>query len=314
MLLPTRSEAVEAPFDAATVDLCERRPDVLVMTADLGPYVDLFRLPVERPRQFLDVGMAEQNLMAVGAGIAKAGWVPVATTFAVYASRRAFDQMVICMGTGPRTCVVVGFTPGITSPARIHHQSIEDLAMLRAVPHATVVDPMDATEFVAALQASIDRPGLVYLRGHRGRVPRLLDPATYRFAFGRTHVLREGAGLGLIATGHASQWALEVSDLLAAQGVPHGLLHVPCLKPVDEDAILAFCEGRPRVFTLENHRIVGGLGGLVAEILAGQGRGPALTRFGVPDRWAPGGSLGHIRRELGLDAPTLLRRIEEAMR
>ena len=117
-MLLDKWSVVDAPFDAASMSLCEKRPDVIVMTADLQPYVDIYRLPVERPKQFLDVGMAEQNLMSVGAGLSKAGFIPVATTFACYASRRAFDQMVICMGTGPNTCVVIGFTPGITSPAR----------------------------------------------------------------------------------------------------------------------------------------------------------------------------------------------------
>jgi len=311
MLLSSRREMVEAPFDDATFDICSRRPEVVVMSADLSPYTDVFQVPKKLPKQFLDVGMAEQNLMSVGAGMAKAGFIPVATTFAVYASRRAYDQMVICMGTGPNTCIVVGFTPGITSPARINHQSIEDLAILRTVPNATVIDPMDATEFTAALHAALDIPGLVYMRGHRGTVARLLDPGKYKFTLGKTHELRRGSQLGLIATGHGTQWALEASSLLEKDGVDHSLLHVPTIKPTNEEEILSFCRRHRRVFTIENHSVVGGLGGLVAEVLATQGAGPPLTRFGVPDKWAPGGSLDYIRRELQLDAAALVRRIKE---
>lgn len=311
MLLPADEPGVVAPFDDVTIELCKSNPNVMIMTADLQPYVDIFRVPKERPRQFLDVGMAEQNLLSIGAGISKAGFIPIATTFACYASRRAFDQMVICMGTGPRTCVVIGFTPGITSPARIHHQSTEDLAMTRAVPHATVIDPVDATEFTQAVRASVTQPGLVYMRGLRGTVARLLDPAKYVFEIGRTYRLKDGGGPGIVATGAGTEWALEASRLLERAGIDHGLLHVPTLKPARHDEIWRFCQGRGRVFTLENHNIVGGLGGLVAEIMADHGGGPRLTRLGVPDHWAPGGSLAYIRKSLGLDAESLARQIKE---
>lgn len=312
MLLPADQPGVVAPFDDVTIELCKSNPDVMIMTADLQPYVDIFRVPKERPKQFLDVGMAEQNLLSIGAGISKAGFIPIATTFACYASRRAFDQMVICMGTGPRTCVVIGFTPGITSPARIHHQSTEDLAMTRAVPHATVIDPVDATEFTQAVRASVTQPGLVYMRGLRGTVARLLDPDRYVFEIGKTYRLRDGGGPGIVATGAGTEWAVEASRLLERAGIDHALLHVPTLKPARHEEIWRFCEGRSRVFTIENHNIVGGLGGLVAEIMADHGGGPRLTRLGVPDRWAPGGSLDYIRKSLGLDAESLAWQIKEA--
>ncbi|MFV0473461.1 MAG: transketolase family protein [Pikeienuella sp.] len=294
------------------MEIAERHPDVIFMTADLQPYVDLHRMPVERPKQFLDVGMAEQNLLSIGAGLSKAGFIPVATTFACYASRRAFDQMVICMGTGPRTCVVIGFTPGIVNPARIHHQATEDLAMTRAVPNATVIDPADAVEFMQAVSVAVTQPGLVYLRGHRGVAPQIFDPETYRYELGKTYVLKEGKGPGVIATGSATQWALEASDLLARAGVEHGVLHAPTLKPVREDEIWEFCRGRKQVFSLENHQITGGLGSLVAEVLAGREGGPKLTRLGVPNQWAPGGTLSYIRGQLALDAESLAKRFQAA--
>lgn len=312
MLLSQGASTMTAPFDSVSMEICERRPDAIFMTADLQPYVDLHRVPVEKPKQFLDVGMAEQNLFSVGAGLSKAGFVPVATTFACYASRRAFDQMVICMGTGPRTCVAIGFTPGIVNPARIHHQATEDLAMTRAVPNATVIDPADAVEFQQAVSAAVDRPGLVYMRGHRGEVPHLFDAAKYRFEIGKTYLLKQGGGPGIVATGSATQWALEASELLAQAGVEHGLLHVPTLKPARTEEIWEFCRGRNSVFTLENHQITGGLGSLVAEVLAEHAEGPQLTRLGVPNRWAPGGTLAYIRAQLSLDAESLAKRFRDA--
>ena len=228
--------------------------------------------------------------------------------------------MMICMGTGSGpgtnretgpTNIAVGFTPGIANPARIHHQAAEDLGMVRAIPNATVIDPMDPTDFRAAVNAAVDLPGLIYIRGHRGDTPRLLDPEKFTFELGKTYRLKEGKGIGIIATGHGTQWALEASRLLENQGVDHSLLHVPTLKPVREHEVAAFAFAHTQIVTGENHQIVPGLGSLVAEIVSDIGRGPRITRMGLPNRWAPGGTLSHIRQALGLDAETMARRIAE---
>jgi transketolase len=284
-----------------------------MMSADLSKYTQLHRVKRELPDQHLEVGMAEQNLLSVAAGVSKAGFTPVATTFACYATRRAYDQMLVCMGTSPLTNVVVGFTPGIANPARIHHQAAEDLGMIRAIPNATVIDPMDVTDFEQALNVAVDRPGLVYMRGHRGLTPRLLDPDDYQFEIGNVYPLRTAnhaaSGVGVIATGHATQWALEASVILDQKNVDHSVLHVPTIKPVNEEALADFCFAHDQIVTIENHNIVTGLGGLVAEVVGDRGRGPRITRLGIPDQWAPGGTLGYIREQLELDADQLAQRI-----
>ena len=206
-----------APFDAISFDLCTRRDDVVILSADLSKYCQVVRVKSELPRQHLDVGMAEQNLLSVAAGVAKGGLIPVATCFACYITRRAYDQMMICMGTGPRTSIAVGFTPGIANPARIHHQAAEDLGMVRAIPNAHVFDPADPTDFRGAVEAAVNLPGLTYIRGHRGDTPRILDPDAFSFEVGRTYVLKQGRGIGIIASGHGTQWALEASEILEEQ-------------------------------------------------------------------------------------------------
>lgn len=310
MLLSKEPTIDKAPFDHISFDLCSRRKDVMLMSADLSKYTQIIRVKNELPDQHLDVGMAEQNLISVAAGVAKAGYVPIATTFACYATRRAYDQMMICMGTGLHTSVVVGFTPGIANPARIHHQAAEDLGMIRAIPNATVIDPMDVTDFKQALDIAVDTPGLVYLRGHRGDTPVLLDDRTFRFKLGKTYPLHTGTGVGIIATGHGTQWALEASKLLQERGVDHSLLHVPTIKPVNEAEIADYCFAHDQIVTIENHNIVTGLGSLVSEIVSDIGRGPRITRLGIPDVWAPGGTLPYIRSQLALDAPALAKKIE----
>ena len=312
MLLDGPAIIEPAPFDDISFDLCKRRKDVVIMSADLSKYCQIIKVKQQLPDQHLDVGMAEQNLISVAAGVAKAGYVPIATTFACYATRRAYDQMMICMGTGPLTSIVVGFTPGIANPARIHHQAAEDLGMIRAIPDTTVIDPVDATEFQQALDIAVDTPGLVYVRGHRGNTPRLLDDKQYKFELGKTYQLVKGQNIGIIATGHATQWALEASAILTEKNVSHSLLHVPTIKPVNEQEIADFCFAHNTVVTVENHQIVTGLGSLVSEIVSDIGGGPKITRIGIPNQWAPGGTLAHIRSELGLDAKTLAARIEGA--
>jgi len=293
------------------------------MSADLSKYCQVVRVKNELPRQHLDVGMAEQNLLSVAAGVAKGGFVPIATCFACYITRRAYDQMMICMGTGSGpgtnqetgpTNIAIGFTPGISNPARIHHQAAEDLGMVRAIPNATVIDPVDPTDFRAAVEAAVDLPGLTYIRGHRGNTPRILDPDRFTFELGKTYRLRDGSGIGIVATGHGTQWALEASALLEAQGIDHSILHVPTIKPVREAEIAEFAFAHNQVVTIENHQIVTGLGSLVAEIVSDSGGGPRITRMGLPNTWAPGGTIGHIRQCLGLDAETLARRIAEVAR
>jgi len=184
--------------------------------------------------------------------------------------------------------------------------------MTRTVPNSTVIDPVDAVEFTQAVSEAIKQPGLVYMRGHRGVVPQIFDPAAYKFEVGKTYMLKEGKGVGIVSTGSATQWALETSELLTKAGVDHAVLHAPTLKPVREQEIRDFCKGRPHIFTLENHQITGGLGSLVAEILAAEKNSPQLTRLGVPDRWAPGGTLAYIRGQLGLDSETLANKIRAA--
>ncbi|MEP1206138.1 MAG: transketolase C-terminal domain-containing protein [Rhizobiaceae bacterium] len=313
LLAKDERQNVPSAFDEVSFDLCSRRKDVLMMSADLSQYCDLFRVTKELPDQYVEVGMAEQNLVGVAAGLAKVGFVPVATTFGSYASRRCFDQMLICMGTSKNTGIVMGFTPGIASPAPIHHQGTEDLGMVRAIPHATVIDPMDVTDMTQALEVACDTPGLVYMRGHRGKTPRMLDPNEFKFELGKTYPLCTGSGVGVISCGHATQWAVEASDILQDRGVDHSLLHVPTIKPVNEQEITDYCFAHDQILTVENHQISTGLGGLVTEIVAKVGRGPRITRIGVPDSWAPGGSINHIRHHFGLDAETLAKRIEEVM-
>lgn len=305
---------VDAPFSDALLDLAAVRPDVVVLAADLSKYTDVLPFATKYPERFCQLGMAEQNLMGVAGGMAKTGLVPIATTYCVFATRRSFEQVAMALATGGTRSVVVAFLPGITTPFRATHQGTDDLALMRAVPGMTVLDPMDATEMAAGLWAAVEHAGPVYLRGLRGQVDQLLDPAGYRFTIGVTHLLRDGSDVGIIGTGLGTAWAVEAVDELNTAGIRAALLHVPTVKPLDAAEVVRFASRFPAVLTVENHSTVGGLGSAVAEVLAETGSGTRLRRLGVPDRWAPAGSLQHIRAALGLDRAGIAASVREVTR
>ena len=292
----------QAPFAEALVALGARRPEVVVLSADLGKYTDVMPFAEAYPERFFQVGMAEANMMGVAGGLAKTGFLPFAVTYGVFATRRAYDQVAMALATGPSRGVVVAFLPGIATPFRATHQAIDDLAMMRALPGMTVIDPADATELSAAINAAAEHDGPVYLRGLRGLVAELFAREGFRLRIGEARRVRAGRDVALVATGLGTQWALEAIGVLEERGVSASLLHVPTLKPLDGDAVASFCNDFREVTTVENHSVVGGLAGAVAEALAARGVVTLLRALGVPDRWAPAGSLDYIQSQLGLDA------------
>jgi transketolase len=302
----------EAPFGAALVELGAAHPELVVLSADLSKYTDVMPFAQAYPERFIQVGMAEQNMMGIAGGLAKTGLLPIAVTYGVFATRRAYDQVSMALATGPTRGIVVAFLPGITTPFRATHQAIDDVALMRAVPGMTVIDPADATELAAALRAAVAHDGPVYIRGQRGSVVQLFDPDGFEFAIGEPRVIRDGADVALAATGLGTQWSLEAADVLAQRGVAAAVLHAPTLKPLDGDAIAAFCSRFSFVTTVENHSTVGGLADAISAALTERGVSTRIVRLGVPDRWADAGSLPYIRAQLGLDADSIASAAEQA--
>lgn len=283
---------VEAPFAAALERLANVRDDLVVVTADLSKWTDVLPFARAHPERFVQVGMAEQNLMGVAAGLAKTGMLPVAVTFGVFATRRAYDQIAMSLATRPCRAIVAGFLPGLDSRFRGTHQAIDDLAIVRSLPGITVIDPGDAVELDEAVVAAADHDGLTYIRCSRGRAEALFGRAP--FEIGPARVLAEGEGTGVITTGAATRWVAEVRP----EGVAH--LHVPTLKPFPDEEVAAFARGRPRVVSVENHLLHGGLGVSVAAGLAARGIGVPLVMRGIDDRWGEYGTPEFSRSKLGL--------------
>jgi len=291
---------VDAPFGHALAALGRERPDIVGLTADLGKYTDILPFRDAFPDRFFNVGMAEQNLIAVAAGLARTGRTPFATTYGVFATRRAFDFVAMACAHSNLSVKIIAGLPGLTTGYGGTHQAIEDLALMRMIPGLTIIDPCDATEIAAATRAIAGHPGPVYMRLLRGKVPAVFDPATYRFEIGKAQHLRTGDDIGIISTGFMTERALDAAAALEAKGIGVAVLHVPTIKPFDAQAVIAFAGSVGQLVTAENHVVVGGLGSLVAETLFEAGMVKKLTRIGLPDRYIELGSVSTLQDTYGL--------------
>lgn len=301
----TGRPSVHAPLGVALRALGQARPDVVGLTADLAKYTDILPFAEAFPERFFNVGMAEQNMIAMAAGLAKTGLVPYCTTYGVFATRRAYDFVAIACAHSRLKVRIFAGLPGLTTSYGGTHQAIEDLALMRAVPGLTVIDPCDATELQQIVPAIVDVEGPVYVRLVRGTVPVVLDPARYRFEVGKARLLRRGRDVGLVSTGFMTDRAMQVAERLAGQSVDAAVLHVPTLKPFDAEAVVQLAHGVDRLVTIENHVTTGGLGSAVAETLVEHRVPRPLTRLGLPDQWLECGSVASLQDKYGLTVDRL---------
>jgi transketolase len=298
--------SIAAPFGQALVEIANADRRIVGLSADLARYTDIQPFAEEFPSRFFNVGMSEQNLIAVAAGLAKTGWIPFATTYAVFASRRAYDFIAIACAHSHANVKIIAGLPGLTTGYGGTHQGIDDLALMCAVPGLVVIDPCDATEIMQATRAAAAYDGPVYMRLLRGNVPKVLDDASYTFRLGVAAELAAGADIGIVSTGLMTERALDAATALAAEGIAVGVLHVPCLKPLDKDAICRFAHKVKRLVTAENHIVTGGLGTMVVDTLYAAGICLPLRKVGIPDQFVECGSLPYLQEKYGLSTARLI--------
>jgi transketolase len=258
------------------------------------------------------MGIAEQNMMGVAAGLAAMGYIPFATTFAVFAAKRALDQIRILIAQpGLPVKVAVGYTGLLTGRTGKTHQVVEDVTIMRAMPHMVVIDPTDEVEMRQAVRAAVEHPGPVYLRVYRESTRTVFDDS-YRFRLGAAQTLRLGDDVALVSSGPESGRVLDAAALLAVRGIEARVVHVPTIKPFDEAAIVAAAAATNLVISVEEHSILGGLGGAVAEVLS-EHRPTRLHRIGLRDVYGESGSDADLLEKYGLSAARVADQVWEFM-
>lgn len=285
-------------FGETLVELGKNDSRIIVLDADLNTSTrtDIFKEAL--PGQFIQLGIAEQNMFGWAAGLATFGFVPFPTTFAVFATKRACDQVSISIAYPKLNVKIPGCYCGIsTGKSGATHQSVEDLAIMRSMPNMRVLDAADGIELKQMMKAMVEYEGPVYFRVLRPAVPDIFGQ-DYKFNW-KPVLLREGKDVAIIATGFMTHRSLWAADILAREGIKAAVLHVPCLKPLDPELVVKVAEQCRAVVTAENHSIIGGLGGAIAELLAEEFPVP-VKRVGVRDYFVETGEDDDILRKYGM--------------
>jgi transketolase len=299
-----------APFGYALASLAKTRPEIVGLSADLAKYTDLHIFAQAWPDRFYQMGMAEQLLMGAAAGMAREGFMPFATTYAVFASRRAYDFICMAIAEECLNVKIACALPGLTTGYGPSHQATEDLAIFRGLPNMTIIDPCDAVEIEQAVPAIATHQGPVYMRLLRGKVPVILDKYDYTFEIGKAKRLVDGGDLLFISSGFMTMRTLEAAEQLRMKGTEAAVLHVGTIKPLDGETILreAMRPGRA-VVVAENHTVVGGLGEAVARLLVLNGFTGRFRHIGLPDEFLDAGALPTLHDRYGLSTSRIVENI-----
>lgn len=298
--------ATRAAYGHALKTEVYKNPNVVVLEADLGNATKSNAFKEVAPERYFNMGISEQDLIGTAAGFAAAGKIPLASTFAVFATGRAFEQVrnsVCYPKLNVKICAThAGLTVGADGGS---HQAIEDISLMRTLPNMTVINPADAKEAEAAVLAAIDYQGPVYIRLGRAETKDIHDDS-YHFEWGKAEVLRQGSDVSIFATGIMTAKALDAAETLAKQGIQAEVINVHTIKPLDEETVIASAKKTGKVVTAEEHSIIGGLGSAVAEVLARQC--PTKQAFvGVQDSFGESGSPDDLLKKYGLTAEVIVK-------
>lgn len=286
--------------------------NVVVLDADLSKSTKTADFAKEYPQRFFNMGIAEANLMGVAAGMAAAGKIPFASTFAVFATGRAFEQIRNSIAYPKLNVKIAATHAGITvGEDGGSHQAIEDIALMRAVPNMTVIVPADGIETALAVKAAAKYEGPVYLRLGRPKVPVLYDEA-YDFTIGKGVTLREGKDAAVIATGIMVGKALEAAELLAKEGIFLRVINIHTIKPIDREIILKAAVETGAIVTAEEHSIIGGLGSAVCEVCSENAPVP-VQRIGIEDVFGESGAPDELMEKFGLTPQAIVERVKRVI-
>ena len=294
--------ATRDSYGNALVELGKEHDNLVVLDADLAAATKTVTFKKAFPERHIDCGIAESNMAGIAAGMSSSGYVPFMSSFAMFAAGRAFEQVRNSIGY-PHLNVKIGATHAGISVGEdgATHQCNEDLALMREIPGMVVINPCDDVEARAAVKAAYDYVGPVYMRFGRLALPVINDEETYKFEIGKGITLREGKDVTIIATGLCVSESLKAADILKEQGIDAMVINIHTIKPIDEELVIKGAKATGRVFTVEEHSIIGGLGSAVAEVLS-EKCPTKLTRIGVNDTFGESGPAKELIKKYKLDA------------
>jgi transketolase len=296
----TAGNFVDRPFGHALRELGELYPQMVVVDADLQRATETDLFQNRFPDRYIDVGIAEANMVGVSAGLALSGKLALCSTFATFITQRVCDQVAVSVAYCRANVILAGVEAGLASGRNgASHQAVLDLAIMRSMPRMRVFVPCDATETRGILAYLMEHPGPAYVRAPRGKTVVLLDPEQYHFEAGRSTQLREGSDVTIIASGIMVERALNAAELLAKQGIAARVINMSSIKPLDEEAILAAAADTGCIVTAENHSVLGGLGSAVAEVVTSNFPVPVM-RIGIRDTFGEVGSPEWLVEKFGL--------------
>ena len=302
--------ATRDSYGNALVELGQAHDDVVVLDADLAAATKTATFKKAFPERHIDCGIAEANMMGIAAGLSTCGKVPYASTFAMFAAGRAFEQVRNSIGY-PHLNVKIGATHAGISVGEdgASHQCNEDIALMRTIPGMTIINPADDIEAKAAVMAAYEIDGPVYMRFGRLAVPVINDNPDYKFEVGKGVLLKDGSDITILATGLEVGESLAAAEKLEAEGVSVRVINIHTIKPIDKDIVIKASKETKKLFTVEEHSIIGGLGSAVAEVLAEESPSP-LYRIGVRDTFGESGPAVELLHKYKLDAEGIYEQIK----
>lgn len=305
--------ATRDAYGKALVELGGINDKIVVLDADLAAATKTGMFKKAYPDRFFDSGIAESNMMGVAAGLATTGYTVFASTFAMFAAGRAYEQVRNSIAY-PHLNVKIGATHAGISVGEdgASHQCCEDIALMRVIPGMVIINPADDIEARAAVFAAAEYEGPVYMRFGRLAVPRIFDES-YKFELGKAVTLREGSDVTIIATGLMVNEAIEAAKALADEGISAEVINIHTIKPLDKEAVIRSAAKTGAVVTAEEHSIIGGLGGAVAEALCESGKPVPVVRLGVNDVFGRSGPAVELLHIYGLDAQNIVARAKQAI-
>jgi len=305
--------ATRDSYGNALKALGEKAENLVVLDADLAGATKTGVFMKAFPERHIDCGIAEANMTGIAAGLSTCGYVPFVSTFAMFASGRAYEQVRNAIGYPHLNVKIAATHAGISvGEDGATHQCNEDLALMREIPGMVVINPSDDVEAKAAVEAAYNYYGPVYMRFGRAACPVINDTPDYKFEIGKGITLREGKDVAIIATGIEVAYALEAAELLAADGIEATVINIHTIKPLDKELVVAAAKATGKVFTVEEHSIIGGLGSAVAECLCEE-YPCKVTRIGVNDVFGESGPAGELIAKYGLDGKSIYEKVKAEM-